>query len=67
MSMADEKLYCLNLNLSMHFRVSTRSPVTFKIRLYVTTVNNSFQTLPIFCYEEVHLGGCIGLDLNIVT
>ena len=43
--MADGILYCLNLNLSMYFRVGSRSPVTFKTNLYVTTVNNSFRLL----------------------
>ena len=64
--MVDDLLYCLNLNLSMHFRVRSRSPVTFKAKLYVTTVNNSFQPLPIFCRKELHLRCCIGLELNIV-
>ena len=41
--MADGILYRLNLNWSMHFRVRSRSPVTFKTKLYVATVNNSFQ------------------------
>ena len=44
-----------------------RSPVTFKTKLYVTTVNNNFQPLPIFCHKELHLRCCIGLELNIVT
>ena len=43
--MADGILYCLNLNLSMYFRVGSRSPVTFKTNLYVTTVKNSFRIL----------------------
>ena len=60
-------LYCLNLNLSMHVRVGSRSAITFKIKLYVTTVNSSFQPLPIFCHKDLHLRVCIGLDLNIVT
>ena len=29
----------------MHFRVGSRSPLAFKTKLYVTTVNNSFQPL----------------------
>ena len=41
-------LYYLNLNLSMHFRVESRSPVTFKMKLSITTVNNSSQLLPFF-------------------
>ena len=48
----------------MHFRVWSRTPVTFKIKLYVKTVKNSFQLLPIFCYKELHLRGRIGLDLK---
>ena len=51
----------------MHFRVRSRSPVTFKTKLYVTTVNNSFQPLPIFRHKELHLRCCIGLELSIVT
>ena len=65
--MADGILYCLNLNLSVHFRVGSRGPVTFKTKLYVTTVNNSLQLLPVFCQKEIHLRCCIGLELNIVT
>ena len=56
-----------NLNLSMPFRIGFRSPVTFKTKLYVTTANNNFQPLPIFCHKELHLRCCIGLELNIVT
>ena len=63
--MADEILYCLDLNLSMDFRVRSRSPVTCKMKLYVTTVNNSFQPLPIFCHKELHLRGHIRLDLIV--
>ena len=65
--MADGILYCPNLNVSMHFRVGSRKPVTFKIKLCVTTVNNSFQPLPIFHHEELHHRCCIGFGLNIVT
>ena len=39
-------LYCLNLNLSMDFRVGSKSPVTFKTKLCVIAVNSSFQFLP---------------------
>ena len=35
-------LYCLNLKLSMCFRARSRSPVTFKTKLSLTTVNYSF-------------------------
>ena len=52
-------LYCLNLNLSMDLRVGSRSPVTFKMMLYVITVNNSFQPLPIFCHKELRLRCCM--------
>ena len=38
-------LYCLNLNLSMDFRVGSKSPVTFKAKVCETTINNSFQFL----------------------
>ena len=46
----------------MDFRVGSSSPVTCKMKLYVTTVNNSFQPLPILCHKELHLRGCIKLD-----
>ena len=42
-------------NLSMHFRVGSRSPVTFKTKLCVATVDNSFRAVPIFCHKELHL------------
>ena len=48
MEMAGEILSCPNLNLSMHFRAKSQSSVTFKTKLYVTTITNSFQPLPIF-------------------
>ena len=59
--------YCLNLNLSMLFRVRSRNPVTFKTDLRVTSVNNSFQSFPIFCHKELHLTCCIEIESNIVT
>ena len=59
MQMADGILYCLNLNLSMHFRVGSKSRVT--------TVNKSFLSSPIFVHKELHLRCCIGLELNILT
>ena len=43
--MVDGILHCIYLNLSMYFRVRSRSPVTFKTALYATTVN---QPLPTF-------------------
>ena len=42
MQMPDGILYCLNLNLSMCFRVRSRSPVTFKTKLSLATVSYSF-------------------------
>ena len=61
-------IYCLsNINLSMCFRVRSRRLVTFKMSLYVTTVNNSFKLLPISCHKELHLRCCIGLELNNVV
>ena len=62
----DGILYCLNLNLYMHFTILSKSPVTVNKKLYVTTANNSFHPLPIFCHKELHLRGHKGLDLNIV-
>ena len=59
-------LYCLNLNLSMHFRIRSGRPVTFKTKLSVTTVNNCSQLLTFFCLKELHLRCCIRLELNIV-
>ena len=59
--------YSLNINLSMHFRFGSRSPVTFKSKLCVKAVNNSFQPLPIFCHKGVHVGCSILLKLDIVT
>ena len=39
-------LYCLKQSLSLYFRVGSKRPVTFKMKLYVSTVNNnSFQPL----------------------
>ena len=38
METADGMLYCLNLNLSMHFRVESRNPATFKTKPYVAKV-----------------------------
>ena len=57
--MADRIPYSFNLNLSMPFRVGSRSPVTC---LFVTTVNNNFQPLPIFSHKVLHLRCCIGLS-----
>ena len=42
------------LNLSKRYK----SPVTFKVKLYVTTVKN-LQALPIFCHKELLLRCCI--------
>ena len=38
-------LYHINLNLSVCFKVASRGPVTFKIKLSVTTVNNSLKVI----------------------
>ena len=65
--MADGILYCFNLHLSMHFIAGSRSPVTFKMKLHITTIKNSFKPLPILCHKELYLRRCIGLKLNIVT
>ena len=48
-------------------RVGSRSPATFKTKLSVTTVNGSFQLLPIFCHKKLHLRCYIELALSIVT
>ena len=64
--MPDRILYCLNLNSFICFRAGSKSPVTFKIKLSVTTVNSSSQLLP-FCHKELHLRCCIEVELNIVT
>ena len=45
-------IYCLNLKLSMCFKVRSKSPVKFRLKLCVTTVNNSFQLLPIFLSQR---------------
>ena len=60
MKMLDGILCCLNLSSSMCFRIRPRSPVTFKMKLFVTTVNNCFQLFHIFCNKEFHLRCCIG-------
>ena len=65
--MSDRIVYWLNLSLSMCLRVESRGPVTFKMKLSVTTVNNSFQLLPVFCHKDLNLRCCIGLELNIKT
>ena len=49
------------------FRLGYRSPVTFKMKLSVTTVNSSFHLLHSFCHKEPRLKCCMGLILNIVT
>ena len=65
--MANRILFCLDLNFSMYFRVWSKSPATFKTKIFIITVNNSFQPLPIFWHKELYLWCCIGLDLNTVT
>ena len=60
-------LIYIYLNLNSSFSELYGSPITLNIMLYVTTVNNSYQPLHIFCHKELHFRGHIGLDLNIVT
>ena len=65
--MPDKVLYYLkNLNLSISFRIGSRSPATFKAELSTTTVKNSFQLFPIFCHKELYLRCCIELELIFV-
>ena len=47
-----ESFYCLSLHLSMWFRVQSRSPVTFKTKLSVTTIINTFLLL--YTYQFFH-------------
>ena len=65
--MPDGIFYCLNLNWATHFRVEYRNSVTFKTKLYIKTVNNSFQPLAIFGHKDLHLWYCTGLELNTAT
>ena len=51
-TMLDVILYCLKLNVSMHFRVTSRGPITSKTKLSVTKVSNSSQQLPLFDTES---------------
>ena len=51
----------------MHFTVGSKSLVMFKVKLYVKSVNSSFQSLPIICHKELLLRCCIELDPNILT
>ena len=48
MQILDGILYCPNLNLSMCFKVGSKSPDTFKEKFPVVIVNNSLQLFPIF-------------------
>ena len=50
----------------MCFRVGSRSPVTFKTKISVTTIDNIYL-LPIFCKKKLHLRCCMGLVLSAVT
>ena len=43
--------------------VRSDNPVTFKMKLSVTTVRNSSQLL-LFFHKELHLTCCLGLELN---
>ena len=45
------------------FRAGSRSPATFKMKLSVKTIDNSFHLLPAFCHKKLHLIPA----LNIVT
>ena len=65
--MPDGILYCLNINWTIPFQVRSRSPGIFKMKVYLTTVNNRFQPLPIFDHKKLHLRLCIGFEWNIVT
>ena len=65
--MVDGVLYWLHLNLSMHFRVGSRTPIIIKMKLNVTTVNNCFQLLPFLPQRRALLRCCMWLELNIVT
>ena len=56
-----------NTLLPLIFKLSKHFKVGFKMKLFVTTVNNSYQLFPIFYHKELHLRCCIGLELNIVT
>ena len=42
----------LHLNLSRCFTVGSRSPVTFKTKLFVKTTNSSFQISPLFLLQS---------------
>ena len=57
--MADGIPSCHNLNLSMHFRVGYRSPVTFKTKLYVTTFSSQYL---FFVTKSSILDGAEGLN-----
>ena len=41
-----------SISFVMCFRVRSRSPMTFKTKLSVTTVNSSFQVIPIFVIKS---------------
>ena len=40
--------------------------ITFKMKLYVTTVNSIFQPLPTFCHKQLYPRCCVGFELNTV-
>ena len=64
--MLDGIFYCINnKNLSIYFRVRSRSPVTFTMKLYLTTINNNFSGCLFFYDKELHLRFFLGLELNI--
>ena len=55
------------IKIYLCFRVESRSPVTFKAKLSVTTFNKVSSYYLIFCNKELRPRCCIGLELNIVT
>ena len=60
-----KKQYYRTLNLSIHFRVGYRSPVTYNMKLFVTTVN-ILHPLANFWHKQLHIRSRTGLELNIV-
>ena len=66
--MSDGILYSLNLNLSMCFRVGSRSHTKSKTKLSVRTVSNSSQLLPFFVKKSyILIRCCIGFELITAT
>ena len=67
MWMPDGILYCLNLNLSIRFRVGYRGPATLNAKHCNNSQQQFSATTNFFCHRELHLRGCVGLEVNIVT